>query len=96
MPVDYYDWDDEDDPDGNVQHIAEHELTTAEVQDVLDSPDAPAVPSDGAPDGTERWIVFGWTATGRHIAVVFEICCDDPFIARPVTAYDAPEYGEGE
>ena len=33
-------WDDENDPLGNVQHIAEHGLTTDEVEVVLDEPDS--------------------------------------------------------
>jgi len=28
-------WDLDDDPDGNVQHIAEHDLSVEEVEDVL-------------------------------------------------------------
>ena len=28
-------WDDEDQPDGNVQHIAEHGLTIEDVEQVL-------------------------------------------------------------
>ena len=31
-------WDDESDPLGNVQHIAEHGLTTDEVEAVLNAP----------------------------------------------------------
>ena len=33
-------WDDESDPLGNVQHIAEHGLTTDEVEAVLNAPDS--------------------------------------------------------
>jgi uncharacterized DUF497 family protein len=92
------DWDDDDDPDGNAQHIEAADLTReeVEVEEVLDDPDSAAVPSEGAPDGEERWIVFGWTSTGRHIAVVFEILCDDPYYVKPVTAYDVPEYGDAD
>jgi uncharacterized DUF497 family protein len=96
MRPDYVDWDEPDAPEGNTRHIEAADLTPAEVEEVLDDPDAPAVPSEGAPQDVERWIVFGWTSTGRHIAVVFEVGCDDPFIVRPITAYDCPEYGEGE
>lgn len=96
MGPDFVDWDEPDDPEGNVWHIQAADLTTREVEDVLDDPDAPVVPSLGAPDDAERWIVFGWTSTGRLIAVVFAILCDDPYYARPVTAYDVPEYGEVE
>lgn len=34
--------------------------------------------------------VFGWTTTGRHLAVVYELVDDDPLTLRPVTAYDVP------
>jgi hypothetical protein len=33
---------------------------------------------------------FGWTSTGRHLAVVYELVDDDPLTLRPVTAYDVP------
>ena len=33
---------------------------------------------------------FGWTSTGRHLAVVYEMVDDDPLTLRPVTAYDVP------
>jgi hypothetical protein len=32
-------WDLDDDPDGNVQHIAQHGLTKEEVEDVLLNPE---------------------------------------------------------
>lgn len=90
------DWDELDDPHGNAWHIAAADLIPAEVEDVLDDPSGHAVPSEGTPAGMERWIVFGWTSTGKHIAVVFEILCDDPYYVRPITAYETPERGEGE
>ena len=31
----FFIWDLEDDPDGNVQHIAEHDVTPDEVEEVL-------------------------------------------------------------
>jgi uncharacterized DUF497 family protein len=96
MRPDYVDWDEVDDLQGNIRHIAAADLTPQEVEDVLDDPDSPAVLSEGAAEGTERWIVFGWTSTGKHIAVVFEILCDDPYYVKPITAYETPEYGEGE
>ena len=33
---------------------------------------------------------FGWTSTGRHLAVIYELVDDDPLTLRPVTAYDVP------
>ncbi len=96
MRPDHVDWDEPDDSQGNVWQIAAADLSRQEVEDVLDNPDADAVPSEGAAEGTERWIVFGPTSTGKHIAVVFEILCDDPYSVRPITAYETPEYGEGD
>jgi uncharacterized DUF497 family protein len=86
MRPEYVDWDEPDDTDGNVWHIAAADLSRQDVEDVLDDPDGDAVPSEGAAAGMERWIVFGRTSTGKHIAVVFEILCDDPYYVRPITA----------
>jgi hypothetical protein len=96
MRPEVIDWDDDDDPAGNVRHIAASDLTRTEVEEVLDAPDGPAQDSQGAPEGTGRRIVFGWTSTGRHIAVIYDELCEDPYIVRPVTAYDVPEYAEGD
>jgi uncharacterized DUF497 family protein len=79
-------WDLDDDPDGNVRHIAEHGLTVEEIESVLldldNETDVSA--SSGRP------ITFGWTHTGRHIAVVWEQADDDPLAIYPVTAYETP------
>src|SRR5262245_38937312 len=79
-------WDLEDDPDGNVQHLREHDVTTNEAEEVLVDPQSSRAMSrtSGLPTA------FGWTSTGRHLAVVYEIVDDDPFTLRPVTAYDTP------
>jgi len=79
-------WDLEDDPGGNVQHIREHGLTLEEVEDVLLDPNS----SRGKSKSSSRPIAFGWTATGRHLAVVYETVDDDPLLLRPVTAYETP------
>jgi hypothetical protein len=78
------DWDDEEDADGNVQHIAENGLTRREVESVLLRPGAQVEFSRS----TMRPIIFGETYTGRFVAVVFEELCDDPEIVRPITAYE--------
>lgn len=87
----YIDWDED-----NTRHIEAADLTPEEVESVLDSPDDDPIESKGAPDGTGRWIVFGTTETGKHIAVVFEVLCDDPFYVHPITAYEVPEYGDAD
>ena len=75
-------WDADDDLDGNVQHIAENDLTIEEVEDVLFDPDSATEISRSS----GRPITFGWTFTDRHIAVIWETVCDDPRMIRVRTA----------
>ncbi|MBV8313102.1 MAG: DUF4258 domain-containing protein [Planctomycetaceae bacterium] len=77
-------WDLEVDPDGNVQHIAENDLSVEEVEEVLLDPDNKVQVSRT----TGRPITFGWTSTGRHIAIVWETVIDDPSTIRVRTAYE--------
>jgi uncharacterized DUF497 family protein len=79
-------WDLEDDPDGNVQHIAEHGVTVEEVEEVLADPDN----STEASESSDRLVTFGETAEGRYLAVVWETALEDALTIYPVTAYDAP------
>jgi uncharacterized DUF497 family protein len=76
-------WDLDDDPGGNVQHIAEHGLSIDEVEDVLFAADeVVASYSSGRP------IVFGETGSGKRIAVVFDVVEENPLAVYPVTAYE--------
>jgi len=74
-------WDLDEDPHGNVQHIAEHDVSKEEVEEVLEHP-----------EGIERsrttglLIAFGETTTGRLLAVVYEKI--DDVSVYPVTAYE--------
>jgi hypothetical protein len=80
-------WDLEDNPDGNYLHIVvEHGVTQDEVDDVVCDPSNPTVESDSS----GRPVTFGYTQTGRYLAVVWEHVSDDPYTIKPVTAYDAP------
>ncbi|MFI5460420.1 MAG: hypothetical protein ACHRXM_33810 [Isosphaerales bacterium] len=91
MYIDLILWDDEDDPQGNVHHITgPGEVTTGEVEDVLYDQNSRVELSKRSGDP----IAFGWTSTGKHIAVVFTFE-DDPVltIVKPKTAYPVPEYG---
>lgn len=74
-------WDLEDDPDGNVQHCAEHGVSKEEVEEVLES----AMDVDVS-RSTGRLVVFGDTSSGRHLMVVFESV--DASTVYPVTAYE--------
>jgi hypothetical protein len=66
-------WDPDDDPDSNVQHIAEHDLTIEEVESVLRNPKN----RDLVSRTTGRPITFGRTHTGRSIAVIWETVHDE-------------------
>ena len=77
-------WDMEDDPDGNVQHIAEHDITPEEVEEVVSNPSGHTTSrSSGRP------IAFGRTADGRLIYVVYEEV--EEGLIYPVTAYEIEE-----
>ena len=84
-------WDAEDDPHGNVQHVAEHWLDKEDVRYVLENPSGATLSrSSGLP------CVFGYTesdaggASRRYIIVVYEETEEGTY---PVTAYDVPERG---
>ena len=86
MPFDCVLWDLDDDPDGNVQHCAEHGVTPDEVEEVLDNPtDHDVSRSSGKP------VVFGDTSAGRHLMVVYELVDDG--VVYPITAYEVPRRG---
>ena len=80
-------WDVADDSDGNVQHIAEHGITVEEVEEVLLDRDS----EDTISRSSGRPITFGYTSSGRYLAVVWAHIDDDPLTIYPITAYDAPE-----
>jgi uncharacterized DUF497 family protein len=80
-------WDLEDDLRGNVQHIAEHGVTIEEVEDVLLDPYSRQSTSRSSGDP----IMFGHTAEGRSLAVVFEHVDDNPLTVRPITAYEVED-----
>jgi hypothetical protein len=83
----FINWDDEDDPQGNVQHIAEHGLTVAEIEEVLRDPNS----TDGISRSSGRPVRFGQTADGKYILVAYDIECEDPLVIFPVTAYEVTE-----
>jgi uncharacterized DUF497 family protein len=83
MPVDAIIWDLDEDPDGNVQHCSEHGVKKEEVEEVFqNATDADISHSSGRP------VIFGDTAAGRHLMVVYEEI--DADTVYPITAYDVP------
>ena len=77
-------WDDDEEPEGNVQHIAEHGLTVGDIEYVLENPTA-----EGTSAGTGRPCCFGYTPGCDFIIVVYEQVNDETIY--PVTAYEVPE-----
>jgi uncharacterized DUF497 family protein len=77
-------WDEDDDPNGNVQHVAEHDLTVAEVEVVLIAP-----VSEGHSNSSGFPAVWGYVPDGRFIIVIFEEIEHDT--TRVITAYEVPE-----
>jgi len=76
-------WDLDADPDGNVQHCAEHGVAKEEVEEVFqNATDADTSRSSGRP------VVFGDTFAGRHLMMVYEEI--DADTVYPVTAYEVP------
>lgn len=79
-------WDLDDDPEGNVAHIAEHGLTKDDVHHALNDPSMATDVSRTSGNA----ISFGETADGRHIAVVWELVEEGPMAIYPITAYEVP------
>jgi uncharacterized DUF497 family protein len=77
-------WDEEDRPDGNIQHIAEHGLTIEDVEYVLENSTEETISKRSG-----RPCRFGYTSSGDYIIVVFEEIGKD--IIYPITAYELPE-----
>lgn len=65
---------------GNIDHIEQHDLTTDDVDYVLNNHD-----SEGVSRSSGRPCVFGHTPDGRYIVVIYEEA-DEAVI--PVTAYE--------
>jgi len=73
-----FDWD-----AANVGHIMRHEVTPFEVEEVAGRPHV-VIPAKTIA-GESRWKVFGKTASGRYLVVVFTTRRK---LLRTVTAYE--------
>ena len=71
----------------SAEAIAAHHITIDEVEDVLLDRNS----EDAISRSSGRPITFGYTASGRYLAVVWEHVDDNPLTLYPITAYDAPE-----
>lgn len=77
-------WDDESDPTGNVEHIAEHGLTIDDVEHVLLNPTR-----EGSSKSSGLPVVWGYTPDDRYIIIVYDEV--DAATIRVITAYEVPE-----
>ena len=68
-------------PEGNVEHVEEHDLTTDDVDYVLQN-----FESKGTSQSSGRPCVFGHVPDGRYIVVIYEKVDEDTVI--PVTAFE--------
>ena len=67
--------------DENKAHLRLHGVSPQEAEYVIHNP----IASDVS-DSTDRPIVFGYTVSGRKLAVVYEFI--DAVTVYPITAYD--------
>lgn len=67
---------------GNVEHLADHGITTDEAEEVIMYPSGIEYSRSSG-----RCIAFGRTHRGRSIAVVYELLSDKVTVL-PVTAFD--------
>lgn len=79
MPWFDFVWNDE--PGGNVEHIADHDLAPSDVEAVVRDPDR-----EDVSESSGRPVAFGCTPDGRYICVVYELVDDVTVYA--VTAFE--------
>jgi hypothetical protein len=77
-------WDDEDDPDGNVQHMAHNGILMDDFEFILTEDRS----GRGRSRSTGRRTAWGELSDGREIVIVYEIESADPLVIRPITAYE--------
>lgn len=68
-------------PNGNIEHIANHDLLPEDIEEVIWNP----IGHDTS-RSTGRPIVYGFTPDGRYILVVYEEL--DSKTVYPITAYE--------
>jgi uncharacterized protein len=74
-----FEWD-----DANIAHIAEHDVTPEEVEQVL-LDDPLELEFDAGPGGEERWVYLGETDEGRILQVIITLRGER---IRVVTAFE--------
>lgn len=88
MEFDFVEWDAEDDPRGNVRHIADNGLSVDEVEDVIYDPQSRQVQSRSS----KCPALIGRAGSGKAIIVIYERHKDAGIVViRPVSAYEIEE-----
>ena len=88
MDFDFLEWDADDDPRGNVQHIADNGSSVDEVEDVIYDSKSRHVQSRSS----KRPALIGQTSRGKTIVVIYERHKDAGIVViRPVSAYEIEE-----
>ncbi len=77
-------WNDE-----NIEHLAEHGVTTTEARYVVENPVGMEKNRNGDP------IAFGYTQHGRHLAVPFVFLDDARTLVYVTTAYETSPRQKG-
>lgn len=78
MAVLEFEWDDE-----NIEHLARHSIAPDEVEELFEGP---VLRRRGGTDAPDRFRVLGRTATGRFLAVVYQLKAGN--VVRAFTGWD--------
>jgi uncharacterized protein len=81
-------WDDDDDPNGNIAHIAAHGVTPTEAEDAILDPHRVPATAGRIPGRQRHRAIVGATRNGRILLVVY-VVQEDAF--RVITAYEAED-----
>ena len=96
MKIRGLDWDDDDDPAGNVQHIRLHGVTPSEVAEVLEGAPSFFVVEPRSEGRNPYYVAVGYTAEGRLLEVWGVLYLSPPMenYWHTATAMDArPRWG---
>jgi hypothetical protein len=84
MHVDYFDWDDEDNPKGNTRHITSAGYDPLDIEDAILGHAGPIELTRR----TRRPMIRATAPDGEEIIIVFEVDADDEVVVvRPITAF---------
>lgn len=85
VDYDFVEWDDDEDPRGNVVHIEAAGLTPGEVEEVLAGPGSETI----SRSDPHRPAKIGWTGSGKYVFVAYQRTAEAGVVViYPVTAYE--------